>query len=144
MELQNVNNLISSLEAPSKEKDKNAPSFRGIIPIMNGVGTAMQSVENGGFLVSFLIQDFLGMTIPRTSAGFLRDKDITGQYNMQEGFEVLGREGLTGPCMMSIAPLALLVAAKCGKTTSVNSQLIKRFGNSLKEKVASKHFDSSF
>ena len=142
MEIQNHNNLISQFDTPKQEKEhKNSPAFRGIMPVMNGVGGFMQGIENGGFLASFLIQDFLGMTIPRTWAGFLRDKEVTGKYNTQEGAEVLGREGMTGPCMMAVAPAALFVAAKCGRTTSVNSQLIKRFGNSLKEIISANSFD---
>ena len=103
----------------------------------------MQWIENGGFLLSFLIQDCLGMTMPRVCAAFLRDKEVTGHYNIQEGFEVLGREGLTGPCMMAVAPIMMALAAKFGRSTSVNSQLIKRFGNSLKEIVSRPNFDKS-
>lgn len=103
----------------------------------------MQGIENGGFLASFLIQDGIGMTVPRTCAGFLRDKEKTGHYNMQEGLEVLGREGMTGPCMMAVAPLSLLIAAKFGRSTSVNTQLIKRFGNSLKEILSKPEFDKT-
>ena len=103
----------------------------------------MHRIENGGFLVLFLIQDFLGMTLPRTYAGFLRDKDVTGEYNIQEGFEVLGREGLTGPCMMAVAPLSLWLASKgLGKSTSINTELIKAYGNDLKEMVSSPEFNS--
>ena len=97
-------------------------------------GGLMQWIQDQGFLASFLIQDLLGMTAPRVGAAFLRDKEVTGKYNIQEGFEVLGREGLTGPCMMAVAPLMLWGAARFGKSTSVNSQLIKRFGNSLKDR----------
>ena len=67
------------------------PAFRGTLDkALNKSGDIMSRIENGGFLVLFLIQDFLGMTVPRTFAGFLRDKEITGEYNIQEGFEVLG------------------------------------------------------
>lgn len=104
-------------------------------------GSLMQWIQDQGFLASFLIQDLLGMTAPRVGAAFLRDKEVTGKYNIQEGFEVLGREGLTGPCMMAVAPLMLLGAAKFGKSTSVNSQLIKRYGNSLKEMISKPEFD---
>ena len=114
-----------------------------MVGALNASGALMQSIENGGFLASFLIQDGIGMTVPRTAAGFLRDKEHTGHYNMQEGFEVLGREGMTGPCMMAVAPVSLLLAAKFGKSTSVNTQLIKRFGNSLKEILAKPEFDKS-
>ena len=128
----------------SQYNSKKSPSFKsGFTGALNASGNIMQGIENGGFLASFLIQDFAGMTIPRTAAGFLRDKEHTGQYNMQEGFEVLGREGLTGPCMMAVAPISLLIAAKFGKSTSVNSQLIKRFGNSLKEIISKPDFDKS-
>ncbi len=118
------------------------PAFRAGMPnLLNLSGNTMQWIEDKGFLASFLIQDFGGMTIPRTAAGFLRDKENTGRYNKQEGFEVLGREGLTGPCMMAVAPIAMLIAAKFGHSTSVNSQLIKRFGNSLKEVITNSDFD---
>gem|GEM_PF-1224286 len=115
------------------------PNFKS--GLLNLAGGTMQAIQNGGFLTSFLIQDGLGMTTPRVITGFLRDKEVTGKINTQEGFEVLGREGLTGPLMMSMAPLMLFFAAKFGKSTSVNSQLIKRFGNSLKELIAKPEFN---
>lgn len=133
---QNINN--------NDKQEKQHVAFKsGMVGALNASGALMQSIENGGFLASFLIQDGIGMTVPRTAAGFLRDKEHTGHYNMQEGFEVLGREGMTGPCMMAVAPLSLLLAAKFGKSTSVNTQLIKRFGNSLKELLAKPEFDMS-
>lgn len=120
------------------------PSFgSGLTGILSASGNFMQGIENGGFLVSFLIQDCLGMTFPRVGAAFLRDKEITNHYNIQEGFEVLGREGLTGPCMMAVAPIMFALAAVFGRSTSVNSQLIKRFGNSLKELISKPEFDKT-
>ena len=134
--IQNVNNN-------DKQEKPNVSFKSGMAGALNASGAIMQSIEDGGFLASFLIQDCIGMTVPRTAAGFLRDKEHTGCYNMQEGFEVLGREGLTGPCMMVVAPLSLMFAAKFGRSTSVNSQLIKRFGNSLKELVTKPEFNKS-
>ena len=130
----------------NKKEQKQAyqnPNFKAgaVGGALNLFGSTMQGIENGGFLVSFLIQDALGMTAPRVGAAFLRDKDVTGEYNMQEGFEVLGREGLTGPCMMAVAPIMFALSAKFGKSTSVNSQLIKRYGNSLKEILSNPNFD---
>ena len=123
------------------------PSFKaGALPadgMLNLFGGAMQWIQDQGFLASFLIQDVLGMTAPRVGAAFLRDKEVTGKYNVQEGFEVLGREGLTGPCMMAVAPIMFMLSAKFGKTTTVNSRLIKRFGNSLKEIVSKQSFDKN-
>lgn len=130
--------LIDNNQYESKLNKKTLttqPAFKAGIgdTSLNMAGAIMQWVQDKGFLASFLIQDGLGMTAPRSVAGFLRDKEVTGHYNVHEGFEVLGREGLTGPCMMAVAPLMLLLAAKFGRTTSVNSNLIKRFGDSFKE-----------
>ena len=135
--------IVQNINNNDKQEKQHVAFKSGIVGALNASGALMQSIENGGFLASFLIQDGIGMTVPRTAAGFLRDKEHTGHYNMQEGFEVLGREGMTGPCMMAVAPLSLLLAAKFGKSTSVNTQLIKRFGNSLKELLAKPEFDKS-
>ena len=149
MEIQNNNSLFSQKQLAQNNREEvtksNSPSFRaaGASAALYGTGSFMQWIENGGFLRSFIIQDFLGMTLPRSVAGFLRDKEVTGEYNKQEGQEVLLREGLTGPCMMAVAPASLVLAAKFGHTTSVNSQLILRYGNSLKEMLNSANFDPS-
>lgn len=136
MQINNHNNIIP-------EKQASSPNFKSMAGVLNVSGRAMQQIEDWGFLGSFLIQDGIGMTAPRTVAGFMRDKEVTGKYNKQEGLEVFGREGLTGPCMMAVAPLMLLIAAKFGRSTSVNSQLIKRFGNNLKEMIAKPEFDKA-
>ncbi len=137
------NSTIRNIHNNDKQEKQNLAFKSGLATVLNGSGAVMQGIENGGFLASFLIQDGIGMTVPRTCAGFLRDKEQTGHYNVQEGLEVLGREGLTGPCMMAVAPLSLLIAAKFGRSTSVNTQLIKRFGNSLKEILSKPEFDKT-
>lgn len=138
------NSITSKQENNVPEKSITSPSFKsGMTSLLNLSGNVMQGIEDKGFLASFLIQDFGGMTVPRTAAGFLRDKEHTGHYNIQEGTEVLGREGLTGPCMMAVAPICLWVAAKTGRSTSINTQLIKRFGNSLKEFLTNPKFDKN-
>ncbi len=121
---------------------KDSPAFKAGIgdAAFNIAGNIMQGVQNSGFLASFLIQDGLGMTAPRVATAYLRDKEVTGEYNFQEGEEVLLREGLTGPIMMAVAPLALLLSAKFGKSTTINSQLIKRYGNSFKEILSKPDF----
>ena len=123
--------------------ENSSPAFKGgMDKIFNRSGDIMSRIENGGFLVLFLIQDFLGMNAPRTIAGFLRDREVTGEYNIQEGLEVFGRESLTGPCMMAVAPLFLYYASKpMGQSIGINSELIKRYGNSLKETLSSSTFD---
>ncbi len=136
-----TNNIYDNNQ--NQEMSQQVAFKSGMAGVLNASGALMQGIENGGFLASFLIQDGIGMTVPRTCAGFLRDKEKTGQYNVQEGLEVLGREGLTGPCMMAVAPLSLLLAAKFGRSTSVNTQLIKRYGNSLKQILSKPEFDKS-
>ena len=139
----NINNKINQDIPVNNNRNNTVPAFRGgMTNMLNLSGNTMQWIEDQGFLASFLIQDFGGMTVPRTAAGFLRDKENTGEYNMQEGMEVFGREALTGPCMMAVAPLAMFIAAKFGRSTSVNTALIKRFGNSLKEIILKSDFDN--
>lgn len=133
-------NLIDSEYRKDKQK-VDSLSFKGAGNPLDAAGSIMNWIETGGFLVSFLIQDMLGMTAPRVGAAFLRDKDVTGEYNIQEGFEVLGREGLTGPCMMAIAPISFAIAARFGKSTGINSQYIKRFGDNLKSVLESPKFN---
>ncbi len=148
LEINNQNIILNNKSGIYSNNSTNnntgyTPAFKGgVDSFLNKSGWLMNKIESGGFLVLFLIQDFLGMTLPRTCAGFLRDKEVTGEYNIQEGFEVLGREGLTGPCMMAMAPLCLHLASKpLGQSTSVNTELIKRYGNSLKEMVSSPDFN---
>ena len=141
MKVQNINSENNNKLHNAKMQQPNYnPSFKGV-SALSGLGNLMQGIENGGFLVTFLIQDGIGMTAPRTAAAFLRDREVTGNFNVQEGFEVLGREGLTGPCMMAVAPIMFALAAKFGRSTSTNSQLIRRFGDSLKEMLSDPKFD---
>ena len=90
------NTVNNNVQTTALQK-KASPSFKSGAGVLNTAGYIMQGIENQGFWLSFLIQDCLGMTLPRVGAGFLRDKEVTGQFNVKEGFEVLGREGLTGP-----------------------------------------------
>lgn len=113
------------------------------MPILGATGSIMQWIESKGYFVSFLIQDGLGMTTPRVWTGFHRDKEITGKYNKQEGFEVLGREGLSGPYIVGVAPVVLALSGKFCKSTNTNTRLIKRFGESLKSMVKNPGFDNS-
>lgn len=136
----NQNNINN--QAPQYPQKATLPSFKAgaMDGAMAAFGGTMQWIQDKGFLASFLIQDGLGMTAPRVGAAFLRDKEVTGEYNVQEGMEVLGREGLTGPCMMAVAPIMMFVAAKFGKTTGVNSQLINKFGNNLIDLIKKPEF----
>ena len=136
-------NTVGSNNHPLQKIDtkKQSPNFKGM-SALDAVGSMMQGIENTGYLGSFLIQDGLGMTLPRVVTGFNRDKEITGEYNVQEGLEVLGREGMTGPFMIAVAPAVLWFTGKLCKSTNTNTRLIKRLGESLKDFVKSPQLDS--
>lgn len=125
----------------NKKQPQQHPSFKsgGFLGLAAGI---MQGIESKGYVASFLIQDILGMTAPRVWTGFNRDKEITGKYNMQEGFEVLGREGMTGPFMMAVAPAVLFLTTMFCRSTNSSTNLIKRYGKSLQEFVKQSHVDN--
>ena len=141
MKVNTISNNFTTGEI-SKRNKKN-PSFKSIMPVLGATGSIMQWIESKGYFISFLIQDGLGMTAPRVWTGFHRDKEITGKYNKQEGFEVLGREGLTGPYIVGVAPAVLALSGKFCKSTNTNTRLIKRFGESMKNLVKNPSFDSA-
>ena len=124
---------------------RNAIGFKSSIVtnMLGASGALMQGIENKGYVISFLIQDGLGMTLPRTITGFHRDKEVTGEYNVKEGLEVLGREGLTGPFMMSVAPLMLWISGKTCKTAGTNTRLIKIIGKNFKSMLEGSTFNNA-
>ena len=142
---------LTSKDSKQKLSHKNQqngaynPSFKsiGMSSVLDLSSFMMQWIESKGYLVSFLIQDGLGMTAPRVWTGFHRDKEITGEYNVQEGLEVLGREGITGPYIIGVAPAILALTGKFCKSTNTNTRLIKRLGANLKEMISKPEFDKS-
>ncbi len=121
-------------------KKPNNTTFKSGVAL-NGIANFMAGIESKGYFLSFLIQDGLGMTLPRTVTGFLRDKDVTGEYNVQEGFEVFGREGMTGPFIIGVAPAVLALTGLFCKSTNTNTRLIKRLGENLKTMVKQPEFE---
>ena len=142
---------LTSKDSKQKLSHKNQqngaynPSFKsiGMSSVLDLSSFMMQWIESKGYLVSFLIQDGLGMTAPRVWTGFHRDKEITGEYNVQEGLEVLGRGGITGPYIIGVAPAILALTGKFCKSTNTNTRLIKRLGANLKEMISKPEFDKS-
>lgn len=143
--ISNVQPQANTLNSnPSKQKNQNNPAFGSLgMSLLGGSGALMQWIENKGYFISFLIQDGLGMTLPRVWTGFHRDKEVTGKYNMQEGWEVLGREAITGPFMVGVAPFVLALTGRFCKSTNTNTRLLKRFGESMKQMIKSPEFDKS-
>ena len=125
--------------------NKNNAAFKSSLSmnLLSASGALMQGIENKGYVVSFLIQDGIGMTFPRTLTGFNRDREVTGEYNIKEGLEVLGREGMTGPFMMSIAPLMLWLTGKFCKSAGSNTRLIKIIGDNFKSMMEGSRINSS-
>ncbi len=123
-------------------KKRNDTSFKSSagMSLLTGAGALMQGIENKGYWVSFLIQDGLGMTFPRTLTGLYRDKDITGEYNFKEAAEVGGREGSTGPYLIGVAPFMIWATSKYCKTAGTNTRLIKALGDNFKELLDSPKF----
>lgn len=154
-----VNSINSTANYDNKvaKNNRNAnTNFKGLADLP---GVIMQGIENGGFAASFIIQDTLGMTVPRTWEGLHRGiekpKDPNAKkepfftrvkngwknfnlkaMNLKEGAEVFLREALSGPILMFTPMLVLLGAKKfVGKSTFTNSTLINRLGNQLKSTV---------
>ena len=145
MKITGINSQIGSPKNQRQVKKNQNPGFKSsmIMPILGSTGTIMQWIEKQGYLISFLIQDGLGMTVPRVLTGFNRDKEITGTYNVQEGLEVLGREGMTGPYIIGVAPAVLAVTGLFCRTTNTNTRLIKRLSESFKQMIKDPKFDKS-
>ena len=164
-----VDNINKNKTDNSNNQHQSSPNFKGLLDLP---GAFMSGIENGGFVASFLVQDTLGMTVPRSGEGLLRgiDRDRVKStwnvikakatfrqpkeedkakmlhlkdLNFKEGAEVLIREGLSGPFMM-FTPMLVLFAGKklVGKSTFTNSSMIKRLGKNMTELVSSKEHDS--
>lgn len=143
-----VNNIYNNKTEKSNNQHQSAPNFKGLMDIP---GIMMNGIEKGGFIASFLIQDTLGMTVPRTREGLHRGVNEDDQkkktsfkdLNFKEGAEVLIREGLSGPFMMFTPVLVLLLGRKfAGKSSFTNSRLIKRLGKNMTELVKGESKDS--
>ncbi len=144
MKVTSVNNTDYQ-KGSLNEKKKNNTTFKSSLGmnLLSASGALMQGIENKGYVVSFLIQDGLGMTFPRTVTGFYRDREVTGEYNIKEGLEVFGREGMTGPFMMAMAPLMLWLTGKFCKSAGSNTRLIKIIGKNFKSMLESPKFNQS-
>ena len=136
-------NILSktSVNNTNATKQKQNPHFKGVASsLVNVAGSAMSKIENGGFVASFLIQDTLGMTVPRTEEGLFRDRDKKNtkfkDLNFKEAAEVFIREFLSGPIMMFTPFIVFGLTKKhLGKSTFSNTGLIKNLGKSFKNVV---------
>lgn len=133
------NQLLAEKKQSVSNIGEHSPSF-GAGALGNGVISIMDAIDRGGLFASFVIQDFLGMNLPRTWVGLQRNKDITGQYNYQEAAEVAIREFLSGPVMFTV-PMMMLWGVKrwFGKANDVPVDMIKALGDKFAQSVEGKN-----
>ena len=144
LKIASINNVQNNAHKTSNMNDKNISFKSGMgMGALGFSGALMQGIEKQGYFLSFIIQDELGMTLPRVVTGFYRDKEVTGEWNVKEGLEVLGREGLTGPFMMAVAPFMVWLTGKGCRTASTNSKLIKAIGDTFKGFINSSAFSNN-
>lgn len=146
LRIASINSVQNNAQhTPNEEmKEKNISFKSGLgTGVLDFTGGFMQGIEKQGYFLSFIIQDQLGMTLPRVITGFYRDKEVTGEWNVKEGFEVFLREGLTGPFMMAVAPLMVWLTGKGCKSASTNTKLIKAIGDNFKHLIENSAFTSA-
>ena len=72
--------ITQNVPSRTNNNKKQTPSFGSLgMPILSISGSIMQWIESKGYFMSFLIQDGLGMTLPRAITGFNRDKNKKSQ-----------------------------------------------------------------
>ncbi len=141
--ISNTTRLGTSNNSDINTKNNTNPKFKGLgSAALNATGNAMNWIENGGFVTSFLIQDTLGMTVPRTREGLYRDRDKKVKFkdmNFKEAGEVFIREFLSGPLMM-FTPFVVFALTKkfMGKSTFNNTGLVKKMGKNFTEIIKNK------
>ena len=112
----------------NNRSNNNRPSFGNL-----AVGLAT-FIENNGFLGEFLTIDTVGMMAPRTTQGYLRNREELGHLNYKAGREELVRELLSGPAFFYV-PLAVLTVAGIlrGKTAKVQTKVLESFKGLMKQ-----------
>ena len=126
-----INASLKPLQSTKIVPNTHFQSF-GAGGVGNAVISVMDAVDRGGLVASFLIQDFLGMNIPRTATGLFRNSEITGQSNYMEAAEVGIREFLSGPVMFAV-PMLMIWAIKrlFGKANDIPANIINALGDNF-------------
>ena len=135
-EVNQQKNLPRNLQPRMPQQNRNAGDVAfGGVP--DYVIMFMDGIERGGFVASFMAQDFCGMVAPRIYEGLNRNKEETGKLNWDFAKREGIRECLSGPSVFVI-PWAMLSIIKkySGTANNVPVDFIKAFGNDF-EKYAS-------
>ena len=143
MKIAAVDNSVQKKQPFSKVKSNQTPSFKSGNIGLFLADSLMGFIDKQGYLVSFLIQDGLGMTAPRVATGFFRDRKETGEFNLKEAKEVFLREALSGPYMMAVAPFMLFLFGKFCKSANTNTRLLKIIGNNMKSMIKAPKYDKA-
>ena len=138
-------------ESGQRQPAGNNVAFKGLNA--NLLALVMEKFENGGFLLEFLMLDFLGMMIPRTYQAFMRNKEDLGHLNYKAGSEEAIREILTGPSMM-LVPMIFMASSRkhYGASTQINESTHTKFKevfqNTIEQNkddlIGEKHLKSQF
>ncbi len=134
MQINNVNtNFPIQAKTESNNNNKKNTSFKGLDSFCLSVAN---TIETGGLVVSFTLQDMLGTNLPRPFMGLRRNKEENhGEVNKSFAAKEAVREFLTGPSMFAI-PYFMLKAGKgflgnhtdmFGKACEVPSKFIESF-----------------
>lgn len=109
----------------------------------NFVVTLMDGIDRGGFAASFILQDMLGMAVPRIGAGFTRNSEETGKPNYAFAAKEAIREILSGPSTFVI-PMMMLAGIKkaWGSAHDVSAKFINGMGGDFATFAKSQTLDT--
>lgn len=102
----------------------------------NFVINFMDGIARGGFVASFLAQDFVGMVAPRVGEGLMRNSEETGQLNWDFARREMLRECLSGPSVFIIPWTMLHFIKKAGTANNVPVDYIKGLGEEFAKYTA--------
>ena len=131
---QNKHSNISGVKRSLPATSADGVSFGGM---ENFVINFMDGIARGGFIASFLSQDFVGMVVPRVGKGLMRNHDETGELNWDFARREALRECISGPSVFVIPLTMLHFIKKAGTANNVPVDYIRGFGEEF-EKFASK------
>ncbi len=131
---------VNNIKIANNLAAKNAPdaasrmNFKGFGTTLGNLNKNLMSrIEHGGFFAEFVLLDMTALVLPRVYQGFQRNKEELGHLNYQAGTEEFLREFITGPSLFLIPIAAVLLAGKAlGKTTQINSSVMKKFTEAFK------------
>ena len=131
----NSKNIHNKKALKSSAVINSQPSFQGLEQIPIAVADGL---TNGGFITSFIAQDFFGMACPRVLAGFNRrpvNKETgkkEGPYNWKFATREGLREILSGPSAFIIPAIILHFIKKySGTANNVPINMIQALGNNF-------------